>query len=332
MKKIYYLYMVLMAISIGFASCNNEWEDEQYVQMASFKAEPNTQGVTFAYVRYKSEGKVVYQLPVVISGSTPSTETRTVHVGLDSDTLKLLNVDQYGHRENLYFRQLTPEYYNMPETIEVPAGQRTATIPIEFSLEDLDQSDKWVLPLQILDDPQYNYVANPNKYYRRAMLRINPFNDYSGKYSAALTKIFIAPDKTHPLSMPEIRTYVVNENTIFMYAGLRGIDYEDRKLYKIFIEFTDEIIDIQKKKLRIYTDNPLIKLKVNGEPYYTIEEEMDATKKYMKHIYITLGIDYEFEDYNTIPGYPMKYTVTGSMAMQRDLNTLIPDEDQQIQW
>lgn len=332
MKKVYYLYMAMMAIAIGFVSCNNEWEDEQYVQMASFKAEPNTQGVTFAYVRYKPEGKVIYQLPVIISGSTPSTQTRTVHIGLDPDTLALLNVDQYGHRENLYFRQLTPEYYSMPETIEVPAGQRTATIPIEFSLEDLDQSDKWVLPLQILDDPQYNYVANPNKYYRRAMLRINPFNDYSGKYSASLTKIFIAPDMTHPLSMSEIRTYVVDENTIFMYAGLRGIDYEDRKLYKIFIEFTDEIIDIQKKKLRIYTDNQLINLKVNGEPYYTVEEEMDATKKYMKHIYITLGIDYEFEDYTTIPGHPMKYTVTGSMAMQRDLNTLIPDEDQQIQW
>ena len=92
------------------------------------------------------------------------------------------------------------------------------------------------------------------------------------------------------------------------------------------------MIDIQKKKLEIYTDNPEINLNVQGQPYYTVEEEMDATKVYMKHIYITLGLSYTFEDYTTISGTPLKYTVTGILSMQRDLNTLIPDEDQQIQW
>nr|WP_258530190.1 DUF4361 domain-containing protein [Bacteroides thetaiotaomicron] len=44
-------------------------------------------------------------------------------------------------------------------------------------------SEKWVLPLQIVDDASYNYVAHPRKDYAKAILRIFPFNDYSGDYS-----------------------------------------------------------------------------------------------------------------------------------------------------
>ena len=45
MKKIYYL-LLAMTVLIVCASCNNEWESEQYVQMVSFKAPVNAQGVT----------------------------------------------------------------------------------------------------------------------------------------------------------------------------------------------------------------------------------------------------------------------------------------------
>lgn len=331
MKSIYYLFLIMIT-AVCAVSCNDEWKDEQYIQTASFKAIPNTLGVTPVYLRYKSEGKVVYNLPLIISGSTMNSQNRTIHIGLDSDTLDVLNQAAYGHRQELYFKQLGASFYGISETVDIPVNQSTTTVPIEFSLANLDQTDKWVLPLRILSDPAYNYQANPNKYYQRAMLHVNPFNDYSGTYSGTLYKIYLAPDMETALNMSSVRTYVVDEKTIFLYAGLRDIDYLDRKQYKIFVKFTDEIIDIQKKKVEIYTDNPQIKLTVQGQPYYTVEEEMDATKVYMKHIYITLGLSYTFEDYTTIPGTPLKYTVTGILSMQRDLNTLIPDEDQQIQW
>ena len=333
MKK--YIYFLLFIFSGNlFVSCNNEWEDEQYVQMPSFKAEQNAQGVTWAYVRYKPEGKVRFDLPVVISGSTPNIQDRTVHIGLDPDTLSILNREQYGHREELYFRQLEKQYYSMPETIDIPAGESTATIPIEFTLGDLDQSDKWVLPLQILEDPSNGYRVNPHKHYRRAMLRITPFNDYSGTYGGTLYKIFLEGDTQEALTLNTHRTFAVDDETIFLYAGTRDIDYPDRKNYKVFIKFTDEEIDIQKKKLEIWSDNAENnKFKIGDEQsYYTIEEEWDPQLPYMKHIYITLFLSYEFVDYTTVPGYPLKYTVEGTLSMQRDLNTLIPDEDQQIQW
>ena len=83
-----------MTIAMGLVSCNDEWKDEQFVQMASFKAEQNAQGVTWAYLRYNPQGKVRFDLPVVISGSTPNMQNRTIHIGLDSDTLAILNHEQ----------------------------------------------------------------------------------------------------------------------------------------------------------------------------------------------------------------------------------------------
>lgn len=332
MKNIYYAFLAMISAAVCCVSCNNEWEDEQYVQTVAFKATANSLGVTPVYVRYKSEGNVTYKLPVIMGGSTMSSRNQTIHIGLASDTLEIVNKEAYGHREELYFRELETDCYNMPETVDIPAGESTTTLPIDFSLAELDQSDKWVLPLRIMSDPSYSYQANPHKYFQRAILNVNPFNDYSGTYSGTLYKIYFAPDTSNPLTVTNVKTYVKDENTVFFYAGLRDIDYLDRKLYKIFVEFTDEKVDVQKNKLRIYTDNPEINLEVQGTPCYTVEEEMDATKVYMKHIYITLYLDYTFEDYTTIPDRRIKYTVTGSLAMQRDLNTLIPDEDQQIQW
>lgn len=333
MKTIYYLFGVVLTM-LCCTSCNNEWEDEQYVQMASFKANVNAQGVTTTYLRYKPNGTVQYDLPVIISGSTMNTENRTIHIGLDPDTLATLNIDQYGHREELYFLQLKQKYYSMPETVDIPAGECTANIPIEFKLGDLDQSDKWVLPLKILSDPTYNYQVNPNKYYSRAMLRILPFNDYSGTYDASQYKIYLEPDpnRESPFTISSTRAFVVNENTIFIYAGSRDIDYLDRKQYKIFIRFTDEEYRFG-KKLEIYTDNPEIGLTLNDQAYYMMDEEMDELKPYLKKVYINLmNINYSFDDITTIPGEKMHYTVEGSLSLQRNLNTLIPDEDQQVQW
>ena len=101
---------------MGFAACNNEWEDEQYLLQASFKANVTDQGVTTTYVRFNSGGVVKYNLPILMSGSTVNTQNRTIHIGLDPDTLAVLNEEQYGHREELYFRQLPNQYYNMPES------------------------------------------------------------------------------------------------------------------------------------------------------------------------------------------------------------------------
>ncbi len=333
MKKIYYIILCLIT-TFSCMSCNDEWKDEQYQQLASFKANVDAQGVTEAYVRYKAGGTVTYNVPVLLSGSTMNSTNRTIHIGLDPDTLSVLNREQYGHREELYFRQLGESYYSFPETVDMKAGQCEVMLPIQFSLDNLDQSDKWVLPLQIMYDRSYNYDVNPRKYYRRAMLKITPFNDYSGTYDASGYKIYIDPDNSNAFTIGTTKAYVVDENTVFIYAGSRDVDYTDRKNYKIFIQFTDEVNDIQTKKLKVWTDNPELGLKIPDgfQPSYSVNSRMDDIQPYLKKIVISLNLNYSFNDYTTVPGQIIKYNVNGSLTMERKLNTLIPDEDQQIQW
>ena len=93
MKNIY-IYLSLLAVIVLGTACNNEWEDEQYEQYVSFKAPiaSGGDGVTTIYVRYKEDGKVTYQLPVVVSGSTVNGQDRDIHIAVDKDTLSSVSV------------------------------------------------------------------------------------------------------------------------------------------------------------------------------------------------------------------------------------------------
>ena len=88
-----------MAAGLCCTSCNNEWEDEQFMQMPSLKAEPNSAGVTPVYVRYDINGTKRYNLPVIFSGSTMNTHNRTVHFAVDTDTP--MNDAEITERSNL---------------------------------------------------------------------------------------------------------------------------------------------------------------------------------------------------------------------------------------
>lgn len=253
-----------MMAAVCCTSCNNEWEDEQFKQLASFKAEINNEGVTSTYVRYKPGGVVTYQLPVLLSGSTMNTQARTIHVALDKDTLDVLNQERFGERRReLFYHLLDQQYYSIPETVEMPAGESEALLPIDFTLggqnnaKPLDMSDKYILPLTIQDDPSYNYQVNNRLHYRKALLNIIPFNDYSGSYDGSLLKIFLENQKDN-FMLATHKAYVYDEKTIMFYMGVRDVNYMDRKYYKLYVEFTDEPLNEGselKKKLRLWTDN-----------------------------------------------------------------------------
>ena len=357
MKKTFYMTLALAAAFAGFTSCNEEWEDEQFQQLVSLKAEPNSSGVTDTYVRFNAEGEKVYELPVILSGSTMSTSDRVVHIAVDPDTLKQLNIERYGTSERndaIKYKQLDAQYFHFPETVTIPAGECVTTLPITFtfggenSTNPLDMSEKWILPLTVVDG-QEGYEANPRKHYRKALLNIQPFNDYSGVYGG--TQFFISSrNDTNgdgvidnkdiagiQSTVNEHRAYVVDDQTVFFYGG--RITSEDiyRKNYKISVKFEEAFEgteDAFRKPLTITSDNEENnKFKLLSEtPYYTMEEEFDPQEPYTKYIYINLYFSYEFEDYTTIPSIRTKYTCDGILALMRELNTLIPDEDQQIQW
>ena len=327
MKKPYILFLFLTLLLICGA-CNDEWTKEQFENFVSFKAPITNQGVSDIYVRYKDNDKTTFQLPLIVSGSNTNDKDRLVHVAVDPDTLVTLNYERFQNRTDFYYKELLSKYYTIPSTVMIKAGENTSLMSIYFTLKDIDMVDKWVLPLTIKDDPSYDYVSNKRKHYRKALLRINPFNDYSGIYSGtALKTVMEGFENETPLVKAQIKSYVVNKNTIFFYAGNINEDRQDRRNYKIYATFENN------GGLTLYADNPNMNFKLNKDASYTINEQKDEIRPYLLHRYLTINnINYQFSDYTQIPNVEIVYKVSGSLILERRLNTQIPDEDQSIEW
>lgn len=352
MKKIYTL-AALAAMTLLGASCNSEWEEEQYEHYISFRSPLDSKGVTNIYVPYSrkdkdgnytagGEGKSNYQLPVIVSGSLTNQQNITVHVAHDPDTLETLNLARYATRTDLFYKDMGKEeftYSSFPETMEINAGENVGLLDLDFNFKGIDMSEKWVLPLQIVDDPSYGYQSHPRKNYAKAILRIFPYNDYSGDYSGALlaNKVVMVVDgneteTSESITKSSVRGYVIDENSIFTYAGIVDEDYTDRKKYKI--KFTFNGGD---------TNGPVTLSCDNAEeigfeptagvtPSFRILSSMDETRPYLEHRYVIINnIDYYF-NYIPVEGSKIRYHVKGSMTLSRDINTQIPDEDQAIEW
>jgi hypothetical protein len=329
MKKINILFKLCgLLLAVLCASCNREWTEEQYERYISFKAPLGDNGVSQVSVRYKSDGYVTYQLPVIVSGSTTNDKDITVYLAVDSDTLQQLNIERFQSRTDFYYREITGHYFQMPETVNIKAGENTALVPVDFALNGIDLKDKWVLPLTIVDNLSAGYQANPRKHYAKALLYVTPFNDYSGTYGGtALKTYFKGNEDGAAIVKNEIPVYVVDENTVFFYAGTVDESRIDRINYKIYATFDDE-----NKSVTFRADDPDINFKAS-EAVFSIKEAMDATRPYLLHRYLTISaIEYEYTDYTIIPGQTIDYVVKGVMSMERRLNTQIPDEDQAIEW
>jgi hypothetical protein len=325
MKKIAVLLSILLIF--GIIACNKNWVTEQFEHFVSFKAPLSSNNVTPIYVRYKPDGVVNYQLPVIVSGTTNNENDLQVQVGVDSDTLKAFNDANFQNRKDLYYKELTSQYFTIPNTVAIPKGINASTMNISFSLKDIDLVDKWILPLTI--KPSHDYTPNPRRNYSKALLRIIPFNDYSGVYSGTALKLYLKGEENGAaIVKSEIQSYVVDESTVFFYAGAVDENKTDRRNYKVYARFNN-----QTKEVTLTSDNPSINFRVNQKIYYSIEDVKDAVQPYLIHRYVTVNnIDYNFTDYTSVANASIDYTVRGSLIMERKINSQIPDEDQAIQW
>lgn len=340
MKKIIINLLLVSTACCGIAvtlcSCNDEWKDEQYEQYISFRAPLNDQGVTPIYVPYTrkntdgsplfGQGISNYQLPVIVSGSTHNSQQLNVQVSHDPDTLAALNWARFATRTELYYSDMI-SYATFPATVNIPAGQDVSLLDIHFDFQKLDLAEKWVLPLTIVDREE-GYKANPRKHYRKAMLRVFPFNDYSGDYSATGLTISVQGD-ANSTGLDKLRTYVVDDNTVFFYAGRFDESSPWRKNYKIYARFSGG----SSGTVTLWCDNPEMEFKVNKEASYRMVESEDQTKPYLRYRNVIINnIDYDFADYTSSVGSKFYYNISGTLTLQRTVNTQIPDEDQAIQW
>ena len=155
---------------------------------------------------------------------------------------------------------------------------------------------------------------------------------YLSSYSTSTMEVYIrnanGSTDNKPMVTNNRTAYVVDNNTIFFYAGLMSEDLsrDERELYKIYIRFNED------KSLSMWADDEeKIGFKLYGTPAYSITETMDATRPYLKHRYVSFTIEYDFKDV-TSRNQEVLYKVKGTMLLERNLNTQIPDEDQQIEW
>ena len=332
MKKIY-TYLMIFAALLSFSSCNDEWEDELYVKMVSFKAPVDSEGVSKIYVRYREDGKGSYNLPVLISGSKMNDEDLNVNIAVDQDTLGLLNEAKFLTRKDLFYCQLPEKFFSFENSVcHLPANSYIADFPINFDFTGLDLKEKWVLPLKIMDDPSYK--VNRRKGWGKALLHIQLFNDYSGSYSATNMKISFEDDMNNTMTTGTRYCSVHDKNAVFFYAGTVDDKDKNRGVYKVYVEFLEGITDekgVTRGNLKVWGEGG-INLKTSGNQTYEISTVMDATLPYLEHRYVMLNMNYSYDDITSIKDQKLRYVARGSMTMERKINKLIPDEDQAIQW
>ncbi len=333
---------ILAAATLMFGSCTEVDDKEQYEHYVSFKAPTTNSTVTQIRVKYKEEG-IRYQLPLLVSGTKNNPSDLDVHVGLDSDTLQIYNMEHFGEeRQDLWYRELGGSRYLFNPVTRIPAGENSSLIDIMLDFKGLDFSENWVLPLIVKDDPSYGYKSHPRLGYNNALLWFTPFNDYSGTYQATALNVKVVGDANR-LPLQNRSSYVIDENSVFFYAGSIDENRSDRKLFKVKATFhnNDSYVpesgsEVKKKgtvELAAMSNIVNLNFLVNSTPTYEVRERMDSeTPTTMIRTLVISGLNYSFSDPKKIPGQLVSYNVSGVMSLERRINITIPDEEFAIQW
>ncbi len=348
--KIYKAFLIGTVGVLSLATttaCNDDWEDEQYKQYVSFKAPLNTDGtsvgvttINVPYTRVNGEGQPLYgehglssyNLPMIVSGSTDNERDIRAHVA-HSDTLDILNIERFGFRQEIWYNDMSA-YASYPESILIPKGQNIGLLPISLDFRGIDLNDRYVLPITVVENKEDGCIRNPRKNYATAMLRILPYTDYSGVFQAANIKFYIVSGGVtdeEPGAMTTVQTYVVDENTVFFYAGTFNENSLLRANFKIYARFNPLNDSGSKGTIEMWADNEQMGFVQNTTATYNIIEQEDEVQSYiLRRTLIISDIDYTFNDYLTAQGSLITYNVKGNMTMERKLNTQMPEEDQII--
>lgn len=334
-KNILKICIALPVLGAALVSCNKEWVEEQYEHYISFATPLDyTAGTSSIYVSYKEDGNVTYKVPVIVSGSTEPDSDMDIRVKVDKDTLALINDDHFKQRADLYYKELPSSFYSLGDaTVHIPAGEYQGTLDVNFSLKGIDLTEKWVLPLMV-DDENASYTAHPRKDYAKAILRVIPFNKYSGKYNATTMNVYMGNETTNAICVTDRTLYVVDGESVFFYAGLTDeeLTTSQRNRYKIIVRFEEDYDEDGMGNVFLSAADPSLNLRANGKQTYEITERKDALQPYLVHRYVTLRLNYYYDDFTTYSDKVLTYHAKGSMMTERKINTQIPDEDQAIDW
>lgn len=317
MKKIHLLILSGLLLGLG---CTKEWTKELYVKEVSFVKS----GVVKLNAMYKSQGGgVTVKVPVLLSGSTGNKENIEVTIALDRDTLNNLNFDRFRLRQDLYFLELPATNYAFKSmTTTIPAGSLQGSFELDLKLENLDLINKYILPVKIVSTSKDN--VSGRRWFSKSLMQVIPFNDYSGRYSNAglIWNRDVPQNNQTALSTPYRTAWVVDERTVFFFAGNVDEEAYDRKKYKIIAALNpDSSVTLSAPDASIAFSQQ--------RGTYSIRKRKDEVQPYLEKTYITMNLEYWYSDI-TNPAFPINYRFVGPLTLERVRNTQIPDEDQQV--
>jgi hypothetical protein len=318
MKK---LCLYIVACLLAGTACNKEWTKELYVKEVSFVKS----GVVKVYAKYKSQGGIVrVKVPVILSGSTGNPDDIEVTIAIDRDTLGDLNFDRFRLRKDLYFQELPEANYSFQSmTTIIPKGELQGYFDLDLKLEGLDLIDKYILPIKIVATSKDNVAER--RWFSKSLMQIIPFNDYSNKYSNAglIWNRDLSQNNQTALTTPYRTAWVVNEQSVFFFAGNVDEEAYDRAMYKIVAQFNSD------STVTLSAPDPAIKFTQKAGTY-SVSKKMDEVQPYLEKTYITMNLEYWYSDI-TNPAFPINYRFVGPLTLERIRNIQIPDEDQQVQ-
>ncbi|MDE6162421.1 MAG: DUF4361 domain-containing protein, partial [Bacteroides sp.] len=128
-----------------------------------------------------------------------------------------------------------------------------------------------------------------------------------------------------------------DENSVFFYAGTVWEEDVNRSKYKVIVTFNPGTTDESGTVSGTLTLRPgdaanEMNLQSSGACTYEIRSNMDPVQPYLKHYYVTMQMQYNYTDFTSDPSNPIVFNARGSLVLERKINTLIPDQDQAIQW
>ncbi|GAB3020325.1 DUF4973 domain-containing protein [Niabella terrae] len=317
MKKICLLILPVLLICIA---CNKEWTEELFVKEVAFAKN----GVVTVYAKFKDEGGLVpVKVPVILGGSTRNNADIQVTIDIDADTLTDLNFDRFRLREDLYFHQLPQKNYAFKSmTTTIPKGADIGYFDLDLKLEDLNLINKYILPVKIVSTSLDN--VSSYRWYKKSLMQIIPFNDFSGSYSNAglVWNRDVSENSQTALTTTNRTAWVVDERSVFFFAGVVDEDAYDREKYKIIARFNED------STVTLSAPDPEIMFSQQAGTY-TVQVEKDPVIPYMERTRVTMNLQYWYSDISN-PAFPLNYRFTGPMTLEITRNTQIPDEDQQV--
>lgn len=317
MKRVYLLILSGLLIA---SSCTKEWRNELYKKEVSFVKS----GVVSVYAKYKNQGGLLtVKVPVVLSGSTGNSDNIDVTIAIDKDTLNNLNFDRFRLRQDLYFQELPEANYSFKsKTTTIPGGSSQGYYDLDLKLQGLDLINKYILPIKIVSTSKDN--ASQRRWFSKSLMQIIPFNDFSGRYSNAglIWNRDVAQSNQTALTTPYRTAWVVDDHTVFFFAGNIDEEAYNRKQYKIIAAFNaDSTVTLSAPDATINFSQQ--------QGSYSIKRKMDEVQPYLEKTYITLNLEYKYSDI-TNPAFPINYRFIGPLTLEIIKNIQIPDEDQQV--